>query len=82
MRTDRWRYTEGTANDKTQMGVELYDHQLDPAENENLAVKPENQALLDQLAKQMGELVPPPRADQPQRSERKTGKPRAKQTGR
>ena len=37
--------------------MELYDHQADPAENENLAVKPENQALLEQLAKQMGELA-------------------------
>lgn len=71
MRTDRYRYVRWTDKQGQVAAVELYDHQLDRAENENLAVKPENQALLDQLAKQMSELMPPPRADRPQRSERK-----------
>lgn len=37
VRTDRWRYTEW---DEGRKGVELYDHESDPAELENLAGKP------------------------------------------
>ncbi len=60
MRTDRYRYVRWLDKQGQVAAVELYDHQLDPAENENLAVKPENQALLDQLDKQMDELAKHP----------------------
>jgi len=34
---------------------ELYDHQTDPAENENVADRPENKPVLEQLARQLQE---------------------------
>ena len=37
MRTDRYRYTEWAEPGKEPAGVELYDHQADPAENVNIA---------------------------------------------
>ena len=51
MRTDRYRYTEWTVRGEP-IGVEIYDHQTDPAENVNLAAEPRNQALTDRLARQ------------------------------
>lgn len=52
MRTDRYRYVEWKNRQGELVARELYDHQLDPAENENLAVKPESQAVLDELGRQ------------------------------
>ena len=57
MRTDRYRYVRWLDKQGQVAAEEPYDHQADPAENENLAAKPENRELLEQLAKQMGELA-------------------------
>ena len=38
VRTERWRYTEW---DQGSQGMELYDHQQDPQEQQNLALKPD-----------------------------------------
>ncbi len=56
MRTDRYRYTEWVPkNDRnaTPAGIELYDHQVDPAENVNIAALPENTALLADLRRRL-----------------------------
>jgi len=57
MRTDRYRYVRWIDKQGQVAAEELYDHQADPAENENRAAKPENRALLERLARQMGELA-------------------------
>lgn len=46
VRTDRWRYTEW---DDGQRGVELYDHQSDPRELENLAGKDQFNSIAARL---------------------------------
>src|SRR5882672_12454747 len=46
IRTERWRYTEW---DEGRLGVELYDHESDPAENTNLAEKPDMKGTIEQL---------------------------------
>jgi iduronate 2-sulfatase len=53
MRTDRYRYTEWAEPGKPPVGVELYDHQSDPAENANIAAKPEHADLIKRLAGQL-----------------------------
>ena len=53
MRTDRYRYTEWFSPEKTLAARELYDHDLDPAENVNLAVKAGNEALVERLSRQL-----------------------------
>jgi len=52
MRTERYRFTQWVGRkDHTQVdATELYDHQTDPQENTNLAAKPENAALVKELA--------------------------------
>jgi arylsulfatase A-like enzyme len=52
MRTDRYRFTQWTLRDNPSQvdALELYDHQSDPAENENVAARPENAALVKELA--------------------------------
>ena len=52
IRTDRYRFTRWTrTNDPSQVGgLELYDHQTDPAENVNVAGRPENAELVQRLS--------------------------------
>jgi arylsulfatase A-like enzyme len=51
MRTDRYRFTQWVKReDSSQVdAVELYDHQTDPQEDENIANRPENVALVREL---------------------------------
>lgn len=56
MRTDRYRLTRwvDTRNRSLQpIKVELYDHETDPAENNNVAADPDRAELLKRLAQQM-----------------------------
>jgi iduronate 2-sulfatase len=54
MRTDRYRYIEWRDwLDDQLIAVELYDHQVDPMENENIASNPDQQVLVQQLSAQL-----------------------------
>ncbi len=53
MRTDRYRYVEWTNEDKSFFQCELYDHQIDPDENFNIADDPENSKLRGELSSQL-----------------------------
>jgi uncharacterized sulfatase len=46
VRTERWRYTEW---DEGKKGVELYDHDTDPSELNNLAKDPKHAKVIDEL---------------------------------
>ena len=46
VRTDRWRYTEW---DEGRQGIELYDHQNDPGETNNLAHDPRHGSTIAEL---------------------------------
>ena len=52
IRTDRYRFTAWKAEDGT-VEYELYDHRTDPQENENVAGRPENGALIAELKQKM-----------------------------
>ena len=54
MRTDRHRFTVWVnRNDHSKVNtIELYDHRTDPQENQNIAQRPENAALVEQLMAQ------------------------------
>lgn len=47
VRTERWRYTEWDAG---RQGAELYDHDVDPAEQRNLAADPARRATVTELS--------------------------------
>ena len=55
MKTDRYRFTMWLQrNDHSQVeAIELYDHKVDPQENNNIAGKPENAELVKDLTAQM-----------------------------
>ncbi len=53
IRTDRYRYTEWSEQGKVPVGVELYDHRVDPAENVNIANLPEKKAIIAELSRQL-----------------------------
>jgi len=56
MRTDTHRYTEWrNLKDDEVAAHELYDHQTDPAENVNVADRPENRKLLKKLSQMLHE---------------------------
>ncbi len=54
MRTDRYRFIVWVGRDDHSKvdAVELYDHQSDPQENQNIAKRPENAALVEKLMAQ------------------------------
>lgn len=61
MRTEKHRYVEWLdAMSGEIVAQELYDHTTDPAENENLAIKFENQTLLTKLSEQLWKTIPRP----------------------
>jgi iduronate 2-sulfatase len=51
IRTDQYLYTEWTNNEGDVTARMLYDHKIDPKENENISEKSENQELVAQLSK-------------------------------
>jgi len=53
MRTDRYRMTRWVKPDGTELARELYDHQADPQENENVVDAPAHQALVAELTQQL-----------------------------
>jgi len=55
IRTDRYRFTRWAPTKKPSeiAGLELYDHQTDPAENTNIAGLPENAELVERLSMQI-----------------------------
>lgn len=55
MRTERYRFTlwVNRKDPSEVVGTELYDHQSDPGENQNIASKPENVELVNQLTTQL-----------------------------
>lgn len=59
IRTERWRYVEWRKGPDL-VARELYDHERDPAENDNVAGLPEHAALLERLAARLaaGPRVP------------------------
>jgi arylsulfatase A-like enzyme len=54
MRTDRYRFTRWVERDHPDrfVAAELYDHQIDPQENQNIAEDSANAALVDRLTDQ------------------------------
>lgn len=54
LRTIRWRYTEW---DEGRAGRELYDHETDPGEITNLAGKPDQAAVVEDLSSQIRSAV-------------------------
>jgi len=56
MRTDRWRYTEWLDRKSGEVVArELYDHENDPAENENVAERSDNAAVVAHLSRQLAQ---------------------------
>lgn len=53
MRTGRYRYVEWRARNGSVTATELYDHQTDPHENQNIADVPENRPIVEKLAQQL-----------------------------
>jgi arylsulfatase A-like enzyme len=51
MRTDRYRFVVWVSRENHSKidAIELYDHQVDPQENQNLAKRPEHKALVEKL---------------------------------
>lgn len=55
MRTERYRLIEWAALKSDKRVYELYDEQVDPGENTNIANEPENKELLAKLVEQLHE---------------------------
>jgi arylsulfatase A-like enzyme len=59
MRTNRYRYTEWRrTEDGSVNSLELYDHQVDPQENVNIATEAENQEIIAALARLLQSKYP------------------------
>jgi hypothetical protein len=54
VRTDRYLYTQWTDDEGNVTARMLYDHEADPAENVNLAERPENAEVVKELAGRLG----------------------------
>ncbi|MBI5387911.1 MAG: sulfatase [Verrucomicrobia bacterium] len=67
MRTDRYRYVEWRNKNGDLVARELYDHQADPQENENVADAPANAAVLERLATQLRAARKPAPEAEPER---------------
>lgn len=66
LRTPRWRYTEW---DEGQQGQELYDHDTDPKELNNLAKRPDQAMFVAELSQQLRTAVQstfPPSGERPE----------------
>lgn len=62
MRTERYRYVEWLEQDTGKIAErELYDHERDAEENENLAKRPEHASLLTDLNTQIWKSLPRPK---------------------
>jgi arylsulfatase A-like enzyme len=57
LRGDRWRFVEWRKPDQPSVH-ELYDHRADPAENQNVAGRPENAETVRQLSERLGQRFP------------------------
>ncbi|MBL9142518.1 MAG: sulfatase [Verrucomicrobiaceae bacterium] len=55
IRTEQWRYTEWVNAKKESAGVELYDEQGDPEENENVAGDARHAAVITELSRRLHE---------------------------
>jgi len=57
MRTDRYRFTAWTlrGNPSRIVAMELYDHEVDPQENVNIANQPESKSLVEELEGQLSQ---------------------------
>ena len=63
LRTDQYRYVEWIdRTSKATIAQELYDHNLDPFEKQNIAAREENACTVKELAKQLRETLPLPLA--------------------
>ena len=49
VKTYRYRYTEWTDDDGEMYARMLYDHQVDPAENKNIVMLPENERIVEEM---------------------------------
>ena len=56
MRTDRYRFTKWIKRGEPE-SWELYDHSIDPNENNNLAVLPRSKELCEQFSKQIDQQI-------------------------
>ena len=77
MRTARWRFVEWMKSGQPSV-YELYDQQADPAENQNLAERPEHAGTLRELAAQLHAVFPqrpvPYQSPQPGAAKKRKGK--------
>ena len=53
MRTERWRYTQWHGEDGELVARELYDHDVDPQENHNVAGRKEHANVIASLSRIM-----------------------------
>ena len=56
IRTDRWRYSEWGGG---KLGVELYDHEVDPNEWTNLADDPQWKTLMEEFKAELDQVIHP-----------------------